>query len=210
MGLAAVVLTGVLTGTLACLLTPWMRRVAGAESRWLRSGGQVVLATGLGIGAAALARGWAELLAYAVLALACGLLVVVDLAVHRLPDVIVGPTFLVLLVLLTLAAATDGSWAALGRTALAAACVAAGYLVLTLISPSSLGLGDLKLAALLGAFLGWQGWAEVAVGSAAAFVINGIVVSVLLLTRRVRLSSAVAFGPSLVLGAVVGAGGRLW
>jgi leader peptidase (prepilin peptidase)/N-methyltransferase len=210
MGLAAVVLTGVLTGSLACLLTPWMRRVAATESRWLRSGGQVVLATGLGIGAAAIARGWVELLAYAVLALACGLLVVVDLAVHRLPDVIVGPTFLVLLVLLTLAAATDGTWAALGRAALAAACVAAGYLILTLISPSALGLGDLKLATLLGAFLGWQGWAQVAVGSAAAFVINGIVVSLLLLTRRARLSSAVAFGPSLVLGAVVGAGGRLW
>jgi len=210
MGLAAGVLTGLVTGTLACLLTPWTRRVAGTQSRWLRSGGQVVLAVGLGFGAAALARGWAELLGYAALAVACGLLVVVDLAVHRLPDVIVGPTFVVLLLSLTLAAATSGSWSALGRAVLAAACVAVGYLALALISPSAVGLGDLKLAALLGAFLGWQGWAQVVVGSAAAFVVNGLVVSLLLLTRRVRLSSAVAFGPSLVLGAVVGVGGRLW
>jgi len=55
-------------------------------------------------------------------------------------------------------------------------------------------------------FLGWQGWSQVVVGTLAAFVVNGLVVAVLLLSGRVTRRSAVAFGPWLVLGAVLGSG----
>jgi leader peptidase (prepilin peptidase)/N-methyltransferase len=205
MGLLVVLLTGLLTGGTAYLLSPWMRTVAEADSRWLRSGAHVVVAAVLGVGAAVLAQGWLELVAFAALAAACGLLVVIDLAVHRLPDVIVGPTLLVLLAAFTASAVLGGSWLGLGRAALAAACVGLSFFLLALIAPAGLGLGDVKLAALLGAFLGWQGWSEVLLGTVAAFVVNAVVGALMLAARRATLRSAVAFGPSIVVGAALGA-----
>jgi leader peptidase (prepilin peptidase)/N-methyltransferase len=61
-----------------------------------------------------------------------------------------------------------------------------------------------KLAGLLGAFLGWQGWSEVIVGTVAAFLVNGLAVALLLLAGKVTRRSAVAFGPWMVAGAVIG------
>jgi leader peptidase (prepilin peptidase)/N-methyltransferase len=136
---------------------------------------------------------------------------VIDLAAHRLPDVIVGPTYVLLFLAFTVSAGWSGDWSALGRAALAAAAVGFGYFLLALISPAGLGLGDVKLAGLLGAFLGWLGWSQVLIGTAAAFVINGLVVALLLLARRISLRSTVAFGPWIVAGAVFAAASQaIW
>jgi leader peptidase (prepilin peptidase)/N-methyltransferase len=143
--------------------------------------------------------------AFAALGVASALLLCIDLAVHRLPDIIVGPMYLVLLVTLTVAAAPGGDWGRLGRAAAAMALLAAGYFVLAFISPASLGLGDVKLAGLLGAFLGWLGWSQTLLGALSAFVLVGLWSGVLLLTRRVQRTGSVAFGPWMILGAVVGA-----
>jgi len=207
MALHAVLLTALVTGASASLLTPWVRKVAGTDSAWIGSRTHVLLAGLGGAGVCALASGRAELVAFAMLALACALLVVIDLAVYRLPDVIVGPMYPILLVALTVQTAVDGDWSRLGRAAAAGAVLALGYLVLALLVPSGLGLGDVKLAGLLGAFLGWAGWPNVLVGTLAAFTLNGIVAAVLLLSRHATRKSATAFGPWMVAGAAIGA---LW
>ena len=189
----------------ALLLGPWLRGVAGVRSGWLRSPARVLVPAVATFGAALLAGGYLELVAFAVLALACGLLIVVDLAVLRLPDAIVGPTSLLLLATLGLAAGVSGQWERLGRAVLAAALLLLVYFVMAFLSPDQLGLGDVKLAGLLGAFLGWLGWSHVLVGTLAAFVLMGVVSGVLVLTRGARQGSAFAFGPWLVVGAGVGA-----
>jgi len=207
MTLPTTLVCAVLVGAAAYALTPWLRRVAGTESAWFGSRLHVLLA-GLGaIGASVLAHGWAEFTGFAVLALACALLIVTDLAVYRLPDIIVGPTGAMLLVAFTLSAGIDGDWSRLGRAAAAGAVLALGYLVLALLAPWGLGLGDVKLAGILGTFLGWVGWSNVLAGTLAAFVLNGVVVVVLLLGRRVTRGGATAFGPWMVAGAVLGASG---
>ncbi|WP_153505632.1 prepilin peptidase [Cumulibacter manganitolerans] len=189
----------------AAALTGWIRRVAETESRWLRSALHVPLA-GLGAaGAAVTARGWAELLAWCALALAAALLVVIDLAAYRLPDVIVGPMYPILFVLLAAAAATSGDWGRLGRAALAGLIVITVYFVLALIAPSGLGLGDVKLSGLLGAFLGWFGWPHVVLGVLAGFALNAVVALTLLAVTRLTRHGAVPFGPCMMAGAVVGA-----
>lgn len=202
--------TALLCGLTAAGLAPWARTLARSNSRWLRSGATGMLAAAGGAGAAALAHGWAELVAFAVLAVACALLMAIDLAVFRLPDLIVGPMYPVLFALLAIAAAMSGDWAALGRAAAAALMLLAGYCTLALINPSGLGLGDVKLSGLLGAFLGWSGWPAVIAGTLAAFVINAVVAVVLLAASRVTVKSGIAFGPAMVLGAVVGAGYSAW
>ena len=111
----------------------------------------------------------------------------------------------ILLGALTVQAAVDGDWSRLGRAAAGGAVLAVGYLVLALLVPTGLGLGDVKLAGLLGAFLGWAGWPNVFVGTLAAFALNAVLVAVLLLSRRITRKGATAFGPWMVAGAAIGA-----
>ncbi|MDD9206639.1 A24 family peptidase [Georgenia sp. 10Sc9-8] len=197
--------TAVLTALLAGVLTPLAQRVTDTPSRWLRWRTHVPLAAVGGAGAAVLADSWAELITFAALAVGAAVLVVVDLSVHRLPDRIVGPLYPVLFAGLTVAAAVDGYWSSLGRAALAALVLLVGYFVLAFLSPSGLGLGDVKLSGLVGGFLGWLGWAHVLTGTLAAFVIGGLVAAVLLVIGRAGRHSDIAFGPWMMAGAVVGA-----
>lgn len=206
MGVGVILAAGALVGTATVVLARWTRSVAGFRSDWLGVRMQVPLGCVFGVGAAALAEGWVELATFLVLALGCALLVVIDLATHRLPDVIVVPLSVLVLAGLTVAAATTGSWGRLGQALAAGLLVVACYLALALVTPAGLGLGDVKLAGLLGTFLGWQGWPQVVAGTLVAFVLNGVVVALLLLTRRVSRGGEVAFGPWLVVGAALAAG----
>ncbi|MBB0991659.1 prepilin peptidase, partial [Dietzia sp. SLG510A3-30A2] len=199
------VASAVVSGLAAAALGRWMRSLAESDSRWLRSGLHVVLAAAGGFGAAYLALGWADLVTFAALAVGCALLIAIDLAVFRLPDEIVLPLYPIVFGGLAVTAAMFDVWGSLGRAAAAAAALLAFYFVLALINPSGLGLGDVKLSGVLGAFLGWLGWPAVLAGTLAAFVINAVVALVLLAAGRVGAKSGIAFGPAMVIGAVVGA-----
>jgi leader peptidase (prepilin peptidase)/N-methyltransferase len=204
--------TALATGAAAVALTPWMQRLAGAESLWMRSGLHAVVAACAGAGVAVLADGWAELVGFAVLAVGCALLVMIDLAVKRLPDAIVGPLYLALFAALAVAASLDGNPAGLARAAAAAGLAVTGYFVLAFISPAGLGLGDVKLAGVLAGFLGWLGWSEVMFGMLAAFALNAAVALVLLATGRATRHTEIPFGPLMVAGAALGAacGTQVW
>lgn len=212
-GIMLFVIAGVVAvvcGAIAAALGRWMRSVAESDSRWLRSGLHVVLAAAGGAGASYLVDGWAELATFALLAIACALLIPIDLAVFRLPDKIVLPMYPVVFGGLIIAAAMNDAWGSLGRAAAAAGVLLAFYFVLALINPSGLGLGDVKLSGLLGAFLGWLGWPAVMAGTLAAFVINAVVALVLLVAGRVGAKSGIAFGPAMVIGAAAGAAYWAW
>jgi leader peptidase (prepilin peptidase) / N-methyltransferase len=187
----------------AWLLTPRVALLVPAGSWWVRSRPHVLLAAAAGLGAGVLADGVAELVAFAAAGVGCALLAVVDLAVRRLPDRLVTGTLLVLLAPLLVAAASGAGWGTLGRALLAAAVLVVGYFVLAFISPSGLGLGDVKFAAVVGAFLGWFGWPYVAVGTLLAFVLNAAVAVLVLLSRRGTRESQIPFGPAMMLGAAL-------
>lgn len=131
------------------------------------------------------------------------LLAVEDFADHRLPDAILGPTAIAVTALLCAAAMVDGTWSALLRGALAAAGCGLLYLLLALLRPAGLGLGDVKLGALLGLWLGWLGWETLALGVLAGFLLGGAAGLTLIAARRATRRSAIAFGPWLLLGAAV-------
>lgn len=198
------VLTAVACALIAGVLTPLAERIADTDARWLRWGTHIPLAALGGAGTAILADTWAELVTFAALAVGAAVLVAVDLSVHRLPDRIVGPLYPVLFAGLTVAAAVDGDWSRLGRAVLAGLVLLLSYFVLAFLSPSGLGLGDVKLSGLVGGFLGWLGWAHVLTGTLAAFIIGGVVAGVLLVLGRADRHSDIAFGPWMVAGAVAG------
>jgi len=131
----------------------------------------------------------------------------IDLAASRLPDVIVVPSYAIVTALLALASwhpAGAADWGALARALAGGAVMFAGYLLMLLASPAGMGFGDVKLAGVLGLWLGWFGWVPFLLGWLAAFVVGGLVAVVLLALRRVGIRSGIPFGPWMFLGAFVG------
>ena len=147
--------------------------------------------------------GWAALPAYLLFAwLAVGL-VWIDADVHRLPDGLVLPAYPAVFVLVVLATAGLGDWAALVRALACMGAMVALYFLMAIISPSSLGFGDVKLSGLIGLLLGWLGVGFAFVGLLAGFVVGGLIAVVMLVGRRVGMRSHIAFGPSMLAGAFV-------
>lgn len=144
-----------------------------------------------------------QLPAFLVLAVTAVLLAVVDLQHRLLPNRVLLPALATGLALLLGAAAAGDAWEDLGRALLGAAALFAAFLALVLIRPGALGMGDVKLAALLGLYLGWVGWPAVLLGAVAGFVVQALVALVLLAARRVRRDSELPFGPALLAGAAL-------
>ncbi|WP_345802273.1 prepilin peptidase [Microbacterium sp. AZCO] len=146
----------------------------------------------------------AAIIAYLYFAAISMVLTLIDLDTHRLPNAIVLPSYLVAAVLLTLASALVGDWGAIVRAAAGMAILYAFYFVLRLVRPDGMGGGDVKLAGVIGLYLGWIGWGALAVGAFAAFLLGGIFGIALILARRAGRRSAIPFGPWMILGAWVG------
>ncbi|MCW2583304.1 MAG: peptidase prepilin type [Klenkia sp.] len=142
-----------------------------------------------------------DLPAFLVLAAAAVLLVLVDVRHHLLPNLVIGPAFVGGGVLLLVSALVDGSWPDLGRALAGAVVLAGGSLLLALVSPAGLGMGDVKLAGLLGLYLGWVGWGSVLTGVLAAFAVQALLAVTLLGARRVGREGELPFGPALIVGA---------
>jgi len=143
------------------------------------------------------------LAAYLYLAAVAVALAVIDLQVRRLPDAIVLPSYLVGALLIVPAGAARADWGSAGRGLLAMAALATFYLAIALLYPGGMGFGDVKLAGLLGLYLGWLGWSSVWVGTFTGFLLGGLVGSALLLTRRATRKTAIPFGPFMLAGAML-------
>ncbi len=141
-----------------------------------------------------------ELPAYLYLVVISVVLAIVDATERRLPNAIVHPSLLVMPALLTIAAAVTGAWPALLTALLGGLGLFLFYLVLALVSPGGIGMGDVKLAAVLGFALGYLGLTTLLVGAMAGFIIGGLVSLVALVARRVKLSGSLPFGPSMLTG----------
>ena len=139
-------------------------------------------------------------------------LALIDLDTHRLPDRIVLPAYVVLAVLLTATSAVTGDWWALLRASVGAASLFVVYLGLALAVPGGMGLGDVKLAGVLGLVLAYLGWGPLAVGAFGGFALGAIFAIGLVAARRARRGSGIPFGPWMLAGAWVGilAGDGIW
>jgi leader peptidase (prepilin peptidase)/N-methyltransferase len=142
-----------------------------------------------------------------VLAAACWLalcaipLAFIDAAVRRLPDVLTGPAFAGTALLLLAAAADGGHWATLTRAILGGIALAGFYLLLALISPAGMGMGDVKAAAALGTLLAWRGWTSLIAGGFAGFLLAAAYGIALLISGRATRKQQIPFGPFMIAGA---------
>ncbi len=142
------------------------------------------------------------LVAYLVLTAALLALAVIDLETYLLPNRIVYPLTVAMLVLLPLGLLADDDAGAIGRGLLAGVIAFAAFFVLHLVSPRSMGFGDVKLSFTLGLSLGCVGWGEMVLGLFLGFLYGAVIGIVLITVSRRGRGQAVPFGPFLAAGAV--------
>ncbi|WP_019901974.1 prepilin peptidase [Salinispora arenicola] len=128
------------------------------------------------------------------------LLAVVDIATRRLPTPVIGVAALAAGIALVCHALATGQTRVLATALLAAGVLGGGYLLLAIVGGSAVGLGDVRLAALLGAALGALGWPAVLYGGLLPYVLAAPEA----LTRlKLRRPHDLAFGPYLLAGALL-------
>ena len=181
---------------------PWWRWGVGSTTRRRTS----TIAAGAAIAGGLCGRvardslGWWP--AFLVFAAAAVVLAVVDLEHHRLPDQVLVPAIAVEVVLLVGAAAGSGQWSRLGQAGLGAVVLTVVMAALWVASRGDLGLGDVKLAPLLGLMLGWLGWRHLGLGVICGLGVAALAAGVLLAAGRDR-RAHIPVGAALLVGAVV-------
>lgn len=128
----------------------------------------------------------------------------IDVRTHLLPNRIIFPWYPFALLFLGAAAVMAGDWAALVRMVFSGVVLFAFYLLLHVIYPHGMGLGDVKLAGIAGMYLGYLSWSNLLLGTLVTFLLSALVGVVLLSLRRVGLKSLLAFGPFIILGTAAG------
>lgn len=164
----------------------------------------VFLAILLAVGMALRARGVPFPARLAVTGMTAFLLTiaVVDLAIRCVPNRLVGA--LALVGGLTAVAVLG---VPLSRVLLGALVGGATLLAIAVLGRGAMGMGDVKLAAALGALVGFP---DVLPALAVGMVAGGIAALVLLITRRVGRKDYMAYAPYLALGAWVILLVRVW
>jgi leader peptidase (prepilin peptidase) / N-methyltransferase len=169
----------------------------------------VELTTGVLFGLVAAVVGWSVALV-PLLALGAGVVAMsaVDLAVMRIPTRFVYATAAVVAVGLVLASVVDGPARRLVGAGVGAAAFGGFLGVLHLISPRSLGFGDVRLATLVGAVVGWCAWRAahpvlapvqaVLYAGLLAGLVGSVAGGALLIVRR--RDQPFPFGPALAAG----------
>jgi leader peptidase (prepilin peptidase)/N-methyltransferase len=166
------------------------------DPRRLRSWAYHLLTcTGAGLAAASIAVfGFTpEGFAAAVFCVALAVVTAADLAYRLIPNRVVLPASAVVLALMT---ASDGS----PEWALAALAAGGGLFAVALIYPAGMGMGDVKLAFLMGAALGRS-----VLPALMLAMLLAVIPAIALLVRHGRAgrTMGIPFGPFLALGSVV-------
>jgi leader peptidase (prepilin peptidase)/N-methyltransferase len=142
---------------------------------------------------------WA-LPAYLLLTAALVALSAIDLELYILPNRIIYPVAIASVPMLLAAALLDGDTGAFLRACLGGAIAFAFFFIVHIISPRGMGFGDVRLSLILGLYLAYLGWKELAGGLFAGFL-YGAVIGVLLIALKIRSRKQhIPFGPFLAAG----------
>jgi leader peptidase (prepilin peptidase)/N-methyltransferase len=139
-------------------------------------------------------------------------LALIDLDTHKLPNAIVLPSYLVGGILLAAAGILNNSLDALIGAGVGMAALWTAYFLMAMLYPGGMGFGDVKLAGVLGLYLGFLGWGALLVGAFAAFFLGGLYAIGLMIARKADRKSGIPFGPWMLIGAWIGIffGTALW
>lgn len=149
----------------------------------------------------ALRFGYAAVLpAYLYLAAVGLALAMIDIDTKRLPDVLTLPSYAVAAALLGGAAVFDGEGDAALRALVGAVALGVFYFALLFAYPAGMGFGDVKLAPVLGAYLGWISYSVLALGGFLGFLYGGVVGIGAMVLGKAGRKSKIPFGPFMLAG----------
>ena len=142
--------------------------------------------------------------ALAVLVLACtGVwLAATDIRYHRLPGRVVRPLYPVTALLLGASAVLAQDTVRLWWMLWGLLIMKGLFLLLRLINPAGMGMGDVRLAGVLGIATGFASVGHTVLAIAVTFFLAGVFSAVLLVAGKIRVSSRVAFGPFMLVGSL--------
>ncbi|RBM02896.1 prepilin peptidase [Glutamicibacter soli] len=129
-----------------------------------------------------------------------------DIAGHRLPNRLVARWLLASVVILALLGAVRMDFWPVLRALFGMALLCGGYLLVSLVSSGAMGMGDVKLASVLGLNLAYFSLPSLFLATLLAFVMAALFVLGGTILRRLTLKSAVPFGPFMILGALIALG----
>ena len=201
--IAAVGVLGAVLGLAAeWTIVRTMPRLGGRPATWAR------ITTAVLTGAVSALLAWRfgiswELPAFITLAVLGVQLSRIDIEQKLLPNRIVLLLLLAGATLLTASAALTPEWGDLLRAVISAVILFVVYLILAIISPNGIGMGDVKLAAPLGLYLGYLGWTHLFYGGAFGFVVGALATFVLMRLKTKGTLSEVAYGPSMMAASFV-------
>ncbi len=158
----------------------------------------------LGVGWAAtwVKVGWTGVLpAHLVWVTITSALVMTDLEHKLIPNRILYPGTGITAALLLAGALLDGVPDRLGSAALGAVLCLVGMGVLSAAARGAMGMGDVKLSALLGLICGYRGVTTTLQAVLFGFIIGGAAALVMMVTRRAHRHTQLPFAPALVAGA---------
>jgi leader peptidase (prepilin peptidase)/N-methyltransferase len=138
--------------------------------------------------------------AYLLLAGALIALSAIDLETYLLPNRIIYPVGIAAVPLLAGGAALDGDIGGFARACAGAVVAFTIFLVIHLISPRGMGFGDVRLSAILGLYLAYLSWAELAGGLFAGFLYGAVVGVALIAVGARGRKQHIPFGPFLAAG----------
>lgn len=127
----------------------------------------------------------------------------IDLDTFLLPKKVLYPVLFAGAALLAAAAVIERDWLGAREAALGSLGAFGFLLVIHLISPRGMGFGDVRLAALLGLFLGWLELGAVPVGIFLGFLLGSVVGVALMVWGKRGRKDRIPFGPFLAAGAML-------
>lgn len=164
-----------------------------------------VLVTAFLFGAAAVRFGpQPALAAYCVLFAGLVAVSIADIRVGLVPRKLLYPTLVLMVIALVAASAVSGEYHRLVQAAVGGAAAFAVFFAIWFVAPRSMGMGDVRLAGVIGVGLGWIGYRQLYLGFLVGLIVGVIIGVVKMLVQGSGRKTALPFGPALAVGAVVG------
>jgi len=127
----------------------------------------------------------------------------IDLEHYIVPNRIVYPTLFASIPLLAAAALAEGEPERIWHAAVGSLAAWFALLVVHFIQPRGMGFGDVRLAAVLGMYLGWIDVQLVLLGMLLGFLLGAVIGIGLVVTKIRGRKEAVPFAPFLAAGATI-------
>lgn len=125
-----------------------------------------------------------------------------DISSHRLPNRLVGYWLVASTLVIVGLGIARGDGLGIVQGVLGLVLLGGAYLLISVVSLGAMGMGDVKLAAVLGINLGYYSLASLFLATLVTFVLSTLWVLGGVIARRLTLKSAVPFGPFMIIGAL--------